>query len=66
MKVTKHVKCMTDKRRRRYRQLIDRIVRTNDTGFSDEVVLAVLNAKRGPWSKAMTGDELMASHGMAS
>jgi hypothetical protein len=31
---------------------------SNDTGRSDETVLATLAAKHGPWSKAMTADEL--------
>lgn len=64
VKVTKHLKCANEARKRRYRQLVDGIARTNDTGYSDDVVLAVLKAKSGPWSKAMTADELLASLGL--
>ncbi len=64
MKVTKHVKYTNEARQRRYRQLVERIARTNDTGFSDDVVLAVLNAKSGPWSEPMTAEELLASMGL--
>ncbi|WP_431226615.1 hypothetical protein [Burkholderia contaminans] len=63
MKVTKHIKRMNEARNQRSRQLIDRIARTNDTGYSDGVVLAVMKADRGPWSKAMTVEELLASLG---
>lgn len=64
MKITKHIKCVNEAKRRRYRQRIERIARTNDTGFSDDVVLAVLKAKSGPWSEPMTAEELLASMGL--
>lgn len=61
----KRVKYANEARNRRFKQLVDRIARTNDTGFSDGVVLAVLKAKSGPWSEAMTVEELLASMGIA-
>lgn len=63
MKVTKHIKRTGEARHRRYRQLVERIVSKNDTGYSNDVVLAVLKAKSGPWSKPMTAEELLASMG---
>lgn len=61
VKVTKHVKRTSEARNRRYRQLVERIAITNNTGYSDDIVLAVLKAKNGPWSEPMTADELLAS-----
>ncbi|KGW92098.1 hypothetical protein Y048_4547 [Burkholderia pseudomallei MSHR456] len=64
VKVTKRVKRVNGVRRWRYRQLVERIARTNDTGFPDDVVLAVLKAKSGPWSGPMAAEELLASMGL--
>lgn len=64
MKVTKRVKRANEARRLRYRQLVANIARTNDTGLSDDVVLALLKAKSGPWSEPMTAEELLASMGL--
>lgn len=64
MKIEKRVKRTNEDRRRRYRVLLDRIARTNDTGLSDETVLAILNADRGQWSEPMTAEELLASMGL--
>ena len=66
MKVTKHVKCANEARKRRYRQLVERIARTNDTGFSGDVVLAILRARSGPWSEPMTAEELLSSMGLST
>jgi hypothetical protein len=60
----KRVKRTNRGRNLRYRELLDRIARTNDTGLSDETVLAILNADRGAWSEAMTVEELFASMGL--
>ncbi len=59
MKVETRIKWATDRKRTRYRALLDNISDANDTGLSDETVLAMLAAKHGPWSKAMTVDELL-------
>lgn len=64
MKIETRVKHANEDRRRRYRALVERIARTNDTGMSDETVLAILNAGRGAWSDAMTAEELLASMGI--
>jgi len=64
VKIEKRVKRANEDRQRRYRELLDRIARTNDTGLSDETVLAILNADRGSWSEAMTAEELLASMGL--
>lgn len=60
MNVAKHVKHVNEARNLRYRQLVEKIAKTNDTGFSDDVVLAVLKAKSGPWSEPMTAEEVLA------
>lgn len=64
MKIGKRVKRASADRNRRYRELLDGIAKTNDTGLSDETVLAILNADRGPWSEPMTAEELLASMGI--
>lgn len=64
MKIEKRVKRANADRQRRYRELLDRIARTNDTGLSDETVLAILDADRGRWSEPMTAEELLASMGI--
>lgn len=64
VKVVKCIKRACEDRKWRYRQLVDRIARANDTGFSDDVVLAVLDADRGSWSKAMTLKEMLAYAGI--
>lgn len=64
MKVLKRIKLSNVDRVRRHRALLERIARTNDTGYSDDVVLSVLSAKSGPWSEPMTAEELLASLGI--
>jgi hypothetical protein len=64
MKVGKRTKRASTERMRSYRKLCERIAKTNDTGLSDETVLAILNADRGPWSEPMTVEELLASMGL--
>ncbi|MFL9908282.1 hypothetical protein PQR75_01845 [Paraburkholderia fungorum] len=49
---------------RRYHELLARIAATNDTGLSDETVLAILNADRGPWTEYASVEEMFASMGI--
>ncbi|CAJ4550096.1 Uncharacterised protein [Burkholderia pseudomallei] len=65
MKIAKRIKVRSDARGRCHRVMLDRIGKTNDTGYSDDVVLSVLKAKNGPWSKPMSADQLLASLGIA-
>ncbi|WP_211608633.1 hypothetical protein [Paraburkholderia haematera] len=46
--------------RKRDLKLLARIARTNDTGLDDNVVLAILKAKDGPWTTVMTVEEMFA------
>ncbi|MBB3256228.1 hypothetical protein F4827_001054 [Paraburkholderia bannensis] len=64
MKIKKRTKRVSAERMRRYRELLDRIAATNNTGLSDETVLAILNADRGLWSEPMTVEELFSSLGI--
>lgn len=64
MKVKTRIKWSIGKRRTHYRALPVNISGTNDTGLSDETVLAILATKRGPWSKAMTLDDMLRSLGI--
>ncbi|MBN3804961.1 hypothetical protein GXB81_18165 [Paraburkholderia sp. Ac-20336] len=64
MKITKRIKLANDVRVRRYRLLLNRVARTNNSGYPDDVVLAILNAKRGQWSEPMTAEELLADMGL--
>ncbi|KVN60316.1 hypothetical protein [Burkholderia stagnalis] len=64
MNVEKRIKRVNKLRKHRFQRLLDRIAATNNTGLSDETVLAILNADRGPWSEAMTGEMLLASLGI--
>lgn len=66
MKIAKCLKRSNEARNRRYHQLVERVARTNDTRFLDGIVLAVLKADRGQWSKAMTVEELFAVLGIDS
>ncbi|WP_423379862.1 hypothetical protein [Burkholderia sp. LMG 32019] len=64
MKVEKRTKRASAERMRRYHEVLARIAATNDTGLSDETVLAILNADRGPWSEPMSAEELLTSLGI--
>jgi hypothetical protein len=64
MKVEKRTKRASDGRMRRYNELLGRIAATNDTGLSDETVLAILNADRGPWTSYASVEEMFASLGI--
>ncbi|QNB10300.1 hypothetical protein G5S35_01125 [Paraburkholderia tropica] len=66
MTVEKRIKCASAERRRRYRDVLDRIARNNVTGHSDETVLAILNADRGPWTSYASVDEMFATMGIAT
>jgi hypothetical protein len=66
VKVEARIKWATDRRRARYRALLESISSTNDTGLSDNTVATILAAKRGPWSKALTLDDLLRSLGIES
>ena len=63
MKVRKRIQ-MINNARKHEQMLLAQIARTNDTGLDDRVVLAILKAKDGPWSKAMTVEELFAYLGI--
>ncbi|MGV7240674.1 DUF3800 domain-containing protein [Caballeronia sp. M23-90] len=45
--IAKRIKRASAERMQRYPELLDRIAATNDTGLSDDAVLAILNADRG-------------------
>jgi len=64
MNVTNGKKCASDERIRRYHQLLNRIVTTNNTRLSDETVLAILNADRGTWTEHASVEELFVSLGI--
>ncbi|CAB3804286.1 hypothetical protein LMG28614_05999 [Paraburkholderia ultramafica] len=64
MKVETRIKRASAERIRRYLELLDRIAATNDTGLSDETVLAILNADRGQWTEYASVEELFASLGI--
>jgi hypothetical protein len=64
MKIVKRIKHVTEVRKHRFQRLLERITTTNDTGLSDEIVLAILKADRGPWSEVVTVEELFASLGI--
>lgn len=36
----------------------------NDTGYSDELVMGVLEAQAGQWSEAMTADQILEKVGV--
>jgi hypothetical protein len=59
VKVEKRIKHATECRIRRYRELLDRIARTNDTGLDDELVAKILEAESGPWTTFRSVDEMM-------
>jgi hypothetical protein len=59
VKVRKRIRMINNNARKRDLKLRARIARTNDTGLNDSVVLAILKAKDGPWSKALTSVEEM-------
>lgn len=60
MNIAKCIKRANEARRRRFQRLLDRIAATNDTGLSDETVLAILNARHGPWTTYATIEEVVA------
>ncbi len=62
--VEARIKRLADRRRTHYRALLDSMWGTNDTDFSDKTVLAILAAKHGSWSKAMTLDDMLRSLGI--
>lgn len=64
MKIARRVKRTNADRMRRYRELLDRIATTNNTGLSDETVLAILNADRGSWTEYESVEEMFASLGI--
>ena len=64
MKIKKHIKSAIEARKRRFQRLLDRIAATNDTGLSDDSVLAILNARRGPWTECESVEELLESLGI--
>lgn len=64
MNIEKRIKRSNEIRRNRFHRLLERIAATNNTGLSDATVLAILNADRGPWSEAMTAEELLVSLGI--
>lgn len=66
VKIAKRIKLANDERFLHYQLLFDRIKKMNDTGYSDHVVLALLKARHGRWSKLMTVDELFADMGLKS
>lgn len=57
MKVEAKTKLGIDKKRARLRALHQTVTVKNNTGLSDGTVLAILAAKQGRWSPAMTADE---------
>jgi len=40
--------------------LFEAIDASNDTGLRTDDVVAIIKSANGPWSKPMTGDEMMA------
>lgn len=64
MNVVKRIKRANEARTRRFQRLLDRIAATNDTGLSDETVLAILDADRGPWTSYASVEEMFASLGI--
>lgn len=45
-------------RMRRYRELCERIARTNETGLPDDTVKSILSADRGPWTSYASVEEM--------
>lgn len=41
-------------------QLMEEIDRDNRTGLTTEDVVSIIKSQQGPWSKPMTGEELIA------
>lgn len=64
MAIVKRIKRANEARLRRYHELLGRIERTNDTRLSDETVLAILNADRGPWTSYASVEEMFTSLGI--
>jgi hypothetical protein len=64
MKVEKRTKRASAERMQRYRELCERIARTNDTGLSDNTVRSILNADRGRWTSYASAEEMFASLGI--
>jgi hypothetical protein len=64
MNVRKRIKRANEVRKHRFRRLLERIAATNDTGLSDDTVLAILNADRGPWTEYASVEEMFASLGI--
>ena len=64
MKVMRRIR-MINNAKKHYMRMLARIAKTNDTGLDDSVVLAILKAKDGPWSKAlMSAKEVFAYLGL--
>lgn len=41
------------------KSLFEAVAADNDTGLKTEDVVKIIKSRNGPWSKTMTGDEMM-------
>lgn len=64
MKIIRRVKSANEDRIRRYRELCERVARTNDTGLSNDTVRSILNADRGQWTSYASVEEMFAELGI--
>lgn len=64
MNARKRIKRTNDARVQRTRRLLAKIAARNDSGLADDVVLAILQAKNGPWTTYTSVEELLADLGI--